>query len=222
MEVAKGFTLVELVIGIVVMGIAVAGITSILFSFAVSSANPVFEVKSSLLAERVFREILAQEYDQNSDHHGGVCRCGETVVSGGERLCDIGSCTAESGYGPDTPEERAAQYSSVFNDIDDYDTSRLCAVKTGSVACQMYASPDFCNGLDSCSGVPADFFLGKNYSEWKASVQKDLPDAGYAGYYVTVRVSQVAVGGFAFKEIRASVLDPRGGVYRLSALRGNY
>ena len=59
MELARGFTLVELVIGIVVMGIAVAGITSVLFSFAVSSANPVFEVKSSLLAERVFREILS-------------------------------------------------------------------------------------------------------------------------------------------------------------------
>ena len=222
MELARGFTLVELVIGIVVMVIAVAGITSVLFSFAVSSANPVFEVKSSLLAERVFREILAQEYDQNSDHHGGICRCGETVVTGGERLCDIGACTAVGGYGPDTAEERAALYSSVFNDTDDYDTSRFCAVKTAGIACQEYANPDYCNGLNSCNGVPADFFLGKNYSDWKMSVQKDLPDAGYAGYYVTIRVSPVTVGNMAFKEIRASVMDPRGGVYRLSALRGNY
>ena len=222
MEVTRGFTLVELVIGIVVMGIAIAGITSVLFTFAVSSANPVFEVKSSLLADRIFREISAQEYDHNSDHHGGVCRCGEQVSSGTERLCAIGSCTAEESYGPDTAEERGALYASAFSDVDDFDTTRFCAKKTSGIVCREYPNPDYCNGLHSCSGVPADFFLGKNYAEWKAAVQQDLPDAGYADYYVTIRVTPVTVGGMTFKEIRATVLDPRGGVYRRSALRGNY
>jgi MSHA pilin protein MshD len=58
----RGMTLVELVIAIVIIGIAAAALYSAMASFAGRSADPMLRQQSVLLAEAYLEEILAQAY----------------------------------------------------------------------------------------------------------------------------------------------------------------
>lgn len=103
---AGGFTLIELVVGIVVLAISLVVISSFLVPQARQSIDPIYEVRSAELGSSLMNEILGKSFDENSDHTGGgLWRCGETGQA---------SCTAASDYGPDG--ESRAQY----NDVDDY------------------------------------------------------------------------------------------------------
>ena len=100
-----GFTLVELVIGIVVMGLALAGIMMPYFSMMQSTVEPVFEAKGAVLAQQITRRMSRVSYDEASDHDGSLCRCGEVLeldVEGSKlQVCPRNSCTAEDKYGID-------------------------------------------------------------------------------------------------------------------------
>lgn len=106
---ANGFTLIELIVGIVVLAISLVVITSFLAPQALKSVDPVYEVRSAELGSSLMNEILGKSFDENSDHTGGgLWRCSETGQL---------SCTAASDYGPEG--EGRAQY----NDVDDYQTN---------------------------------------------------------------------------------------------------
>ncbi|MGY5452042.1 type IV pilus modification PilV family protein [Agarivorans sp. MS3-6] len=103
-----GFTLIELIIGIVVLAIGLVVITSFLAPQAVRSIDPIYQVRSAELGSSLMNEILTKSFDENSDHTGGgLWRCGESGQAG---------CTAASDYGPEG--EARDQY----NDVDDYHT----------------------------------------------------------------------------------------------------
>lgn len=106
----SGFTLVEVIMGIVVMAIAVTFLISVLAPQARNSVRPVMEVKAAELAQTLMNEILAKSYDENSDHDGSRWRCDETIV------VTINPCTTV--IGPETGETRQH-----FDDVDDYDTA---------------------------------------------------------------------------------------------------
>lgn len=111
---SRGFTLVELVVGMVVLSIALVLLTSMLFPQADRAADTLHRVRSAELAHSILNEIWSKRYDQNTNANGGVPACGA-----GARP-DLGlpagiPCTAESSLGPDTDETR-----NNYNDVDDY------------------------------------------------------------------------------------------------------
>lgn len=107
----QGFTLVEIIVGIVIMAIAIVYLSSVLFPQARNSVSPVMQVKAAELAQTLMNEMLAKSYDENSDHDGSRWRCDETIVG-----ITISSCTTT--IGPDSGETNRLLY----DDVDDFDT----------------------------------------------------------------------------------------------------
>ncbi|MBT0586877.1 type IV pilus modification PilV family protein [Alteromonas oceanisediminis] len=102
--VQHGFTLIELIAGIVVFGVALAIVTSLVASQSRRSIDPIWQVRAVELGHSLLNEISAKPFDENSDPLGGTTRCNEATP-----------CTSSGQLGPDGAETRAN-----FDDIDDY------------------------------------------------------------------------------------------------------
>jgi MSHA pilin protein MshD len=104
----KGFTLIELIVGIVVLAISFSVLTSLIYPITQHSADQLHQVRAAELAQSMLNEIQNKAFDQNSDMAGGLLRCGET---------DAPACSTD--MGKDTvlgiTETRVT-----FNDVDDY------------------------------------------------------------------------------------------------------
>ncbi|MFB2828054.1 prepilin-type N-terminal cleavage/methylation domain-containing protein [Aeromonas jandaei] len=128
----RGFTLIELIVGIVLLAVALTGILGLLINQAPQAVDPVQQVRAAQLAQRLTGEILQKSFDEKSDHNGGRYRCGETFNGQfyGDCSCPVGvTCTQQppapaiagwqpSQYGPDG---EPAPYA--YNDVDDFDTA---------------------------------------------------------------------------------------------------
>ena len=106
----SGFTLIEIIVGIVIMAIALVYLSSVLSPQARKSVSPVMEVKAAELAQTLMNEILAKSYDENSDHDGSRWRCGESLSG-----VTIPACTTAIG-----PEEGSRM---LYDDVDDFDSN---------------------------------------------------------------------------------------------------
>lgn len=105
---ARGATLVELVMTIVIISVAIAGVVGAFSLIAGRSADPLNQTRAVELAQLYVDEILTKKYDHNTPQ-GGVPK-----YAG---VCIIG---AEGG------ETRAS-----YNDVDDYDAIDDEAPQTG-------------------------------------------------------------------------------------------
>ncbi len=94
----RGATLVELVMTIVIISIAIAGVVGAFSLIAGRSADPLNQTRAVALSQLYFDEILSRKYDHDTPD-GGVPR---------ETGCSIGREAGES--------DRED-----FNDVDDYD-----------------------------------------------------------------------------------------------------
>ncbi|MEZ8289009.1 prepilin-type N-terminal cleavage/methylation domain-containing protein [Vibrio sp. 10N.237.312.B06] len=106
-EKERGFTLIESVIVIVVMGLAMMTIINFLVPQIERSGDPHYQTRSAALGQSVMSIILAREFDENSDFGGGEFRCGEGASGV--------NCTAEANFGPEEADI------ALYNDVDDYD-----------------------------------------------------------------------------------------------------
>ena len=223
-----GFSLIEVVVGLFIMSIAVVGIMGIFFSYNERMTDPVFEVKSALLADRIFNNIYRVSYDENSDHSTGECRCGETVaLDSGENVC--GGVTCSSAMGPDSVAEANAV--NLFDDADDFDTDGLCGYTGFSGTCKQFNGNEACGASNStCKGVEATFFVS-HYKDMMTDLKNEgiynASDAGYDNFYVVIKVNEnnISVSGKNYgtaKSIYLSVISPRGDVFRYNGIRGNY
>lgn len=102
-HIKAGFTLIELVIGMMVIGISIVMLTSMLFPQADRAAATLQRVKSAELAHSVMNEIWGKRYDQNTNPNGGVPACNSPTGT---------ICSTSMG---NDGESRDA-----FNDVDDY------------------------------------------------------------------------------------------------------
>ena len=105
-----GFTLIEMVMGMIAFSVVMTIVISVLAPQATRSADPIFQVRATELAQSLFNEISAKSFDDNSDRTGGNIRCG-----------DIGAatCTPPVLLGPELVggiSETRVNY----NDVDDY------------------------------------------------------------------------------------------------------
>ncbi|QLE87079.1 MULTISPECIES: prepilin-type N-terminal cleavage/methylation domain-containing protein [Shewanella] len=111
----NGFTLVELVVGMVVIGIAMVMLTSMLFPQAERASETLHRVRSAELAHSLLNEIWAKRYDGNTNANGGVPAC-DAVAN-----LDLGipaglPCTDEVDFG----DGGGSIARNDFNDVDDY------------------------------------------------------------------------------------------------------
>jgi len=107
----SGFTLVELIIGIVVLSLSFTVIFSMIVPSATQSANQINHIRSSELGKAMLNEIMGKAFDENSDLTGGGRRCGEDIDLDG----NIDLCTLQNNLGNEENGNRA-----LFDDVDDY------------------------------------------------------------------------------------------------------
>ena len=94
----------EAVATIVILGIALATVTTMMTNTLSSSANTYEETRTTALARAYLDEILSRRFDENS-HPSGT------------PACDGAGCTAEGAFGPDAGEGSRDKW----DDVDDYD-----------------------------------------------------------------------------------------------------
>ena len=196
----RGFTLIEIIIGIVVLSIALTGGLSLLISQVDAYRDPLIKEKSVQIAKRVVHEIQIRAYDEKSDIGGGIFRCSETV--GG---ISLGVCSAEAEYGTDPGELML----DTLDDVDDFDTAKLCLSLKLS-------------GSYSCSDnnyLPVVYFFSDAADE---ATQKKYNDY-YAGFLVKIEVVPATISGDAdsAKKITVTVRQSDGLEIEYSFIKAN-
>lgn len=193
----RGFTLIEIIIGIVVLSIALTGGLSLLISQVDAYRDPLIKEKSVQIAKRVVHEIQIRAYDEKSDIGGGIFRCSETV--GG---ISLGDCSAEAKYGTDLGELML----DTLDDVDDFDTAKLCPKLSGSYSC-------------SENYLPVVYFFSDAADE---ATQKKYNDY-YAGFLVKIEVVPAQISGDAdsAKKITVTVRQSDGLEIEYSLIKAN-
>ena len=103
-ECSKGFTLVELVIGITLISVVLVTLVSFVAPLNQRSVDPLWQVRSVTLAQSLFSEMSSKAFDENS------------ITSNGRKACNHNiDCTQASALGSDASESRRT-----YDDIDDY------------------------------------------------------------------------------------------------------
>jgi len=100
----QGFTLIELIVGIVVLSISLAIVSTLIAPAEEKSADNILQIKASELGQSLMNDITSRAFDHNSDMSGGLVRCGEAGTT-----CSIT-------LGPEPGEATRSQY----NDVDDF------------------------------------------------------------------------------------------------------
>ena len=113
-----GFTLIETIIGIVVLSIAFSILTTLIYPLANQSAEQVHQIKAAELGQSMINEILGKAFDQNSDMSGGLVRCSDAGAV---------ACTSWDELGAEPGEIRIN-----FNDVDDYHKLTVLADSLGN------------------------------------------------------------------------------------------
>jgi MSHA pilin protein MshD len=112
LQINKGFTLIELVVGMVVISIAFVMMSTMLFPQAERAAESMHRVRSAELAHSILNEIWGKRYDQNTNSNGGVPACGAVPkpllgLPAGKK------CTKKKDLGAEESRDN-------YNDVDDY------------------------------------------------------------------------------------------------------
>ena len=106
---STGFTLIEIIIGIVVLSIALSIVSTLIAPAEEKSADNILQIKASELAQSLMNDIMSRAFDDNSDMAGGFIRCDEIVDT-----ITI-ACTDEVDFGSEEGADR-----NLFDDVDDF------------------------------------------------------------------------------------------------------
>ncbi|MFV0576268.1 MAG: prepilin-type N-terminal cleavage/methylation domain-containing protein [Vibrio sp.] len=108
----KGFTLIESILAIVLMGFALSMLITLFFPQVEDSAKPHYQARASALGQSVMNTILSRGFDENSDSAGGIIRCDDTIANTALQT-NAPVCVGATGKDDETrPSE--------FDDVDDY------------------------------------------------------------------------------------------------------
>lgn len=148
----SGFTLIELVIGIIVLALSFSIISTIILPAARQSAEQIHQIRAAELGQAMLNEILAKAFDENSDMAGGEVRCGELSTS----------CTPEVDLGA----EEGVGNRDQFDDVDDYHDLTAIENQLGTSMAEVYrgfsVSVTVCNDGDYDGVCYADDGNGDN------------------------------------------------------------
>lgn len=93
----RGFTLIELIIFIVIVGVGVAGVLSVFTTSVKSSADPMVRKQALSIAESLLEEILLKDFKDPNGGTNGVSTC--NLATGSNRslwddVCDYNTYTS--------------------------------------------------------------------------------------------------------------------------------
>lgn len=120
----SGFTLIEVIVGIVVLAIALVVITGALGPLYKKSADPWHQVRAAELGHSLLNEIMARSFDESSDRAGSGYRCDATTEPGA-LLCTTPVLTGGQYLFPKDPLSCAGsgcEARESFDDVDDFDS----------------------------------------------------------------------------------------------------
>ena len=117
-----GFTLIEMVIGLIALMVSFALIVSVISPQAARSVDPMLQVRAAELGQALIEEISGKAFDEQSTRVFGVARCGEVGL--GAAQCTVIPSSCSGGTTAATEEASRA----LFDDVDDYH----CLTQSGS------------------------------------------------------------------------------------------
>ncbi|QUM82766.1 type II secretion system protein [Moritella sp. 5] len=140
----RGFTLIEIVVGMVVLAISLVIVTGIFLPQANNTVTSMYQIKATALGKRIMDQVLLRYYDENIVSSAGFIRCDEV------KLCstDLGTEGSEVRSTPNN-----------FNDVDDYNI--YCGDRPNydpSAALAYFTSEYPGYGLQICVSFAADKF----------------------------------------------------------------
>lgn len=196
-----GMTLIEMVIAIVLMGIAMIAYTSFLVPQLRDSATPHYQTRAAALAQSFMSQILARGFDENSDFDGGVIRCGE-----GDAGTKQERCTHPDSLGEDSGENRPSD----FNDVDDY--IGCWSTATTVSQCIGGSRGNLQDVLDKRGEDSSD-----SYKNFRVEVNVAYYDVTAEGYAPTKSTSVTR-----YKKVTLTIYSSNTQPLSLTAFRGNY
>ena len=111
----SGFTLIEIIIGIVMLSISLAIVSSLIAPTEEQSADNLLQIKAAELGQSLLNDISSRAFDHNSDMTGGRIRCDETGQA---------ACTDSDKFGPEDGNDGRADADEDdrkdYNDVDDF------------------------------------------------------------------------------------------------------
>ena len=111
----KGFTLIEIIIGIVMLSISLAIVSRLIVPTEEQSADNLLQIKAAELGQSLLNDISSRAFDHKSDMSGGRRRCDE---EGQE------ACTEPDKLGPedgnDFRDDDGENDRDDYNDVDDF------------------------------------------------------------------------------------------------------
>ncbi|QUM83212.1 prepilin-type N-terminal cleavage/methylation domain-containing protein [Moritella sp. 28] len=143
----RGFTLIEIVVGMVVLAISLVIVTGIFLPQANNTVTPMYQIKATALGKRIMDQVLIRYYDERSTSSGRYIRCGEEV-----------SCSSD--LGTEGSEVRSTPNN--FNDVDDYNI--YCNNSDPSAALASFTNEYPGYGLQICVSFAADKFDSNSIS----------------------------------------------------------
>lgn len=111
---ASGFSLIELVVGITVTGVALAMLSSLIFPLFARSVEPMFQIRAAEVAQSILDEMQGRRYDENTPV-GGFPPCAPLAPA------PSGPCTDELSFGTGADAGEIFADRGTFDDVDDYD-----------------------------------------------------------------------------------------------------
>lgn len=201
-----GFSLIEMIVAIIIMGIALAGFTSYLYPQMRESAAPHYQTRAVALSQSLMNQILSRGFDQWSDFDGGSIRCGEARTPANS-LNPSNDCTAlgTNTYilGLDSDFGEVASSPEDYNDVDDF----IGCWKTDTTAadCSSSVEHNLTDVLNNSSEGEYKNFRAEVSVRYATS--SDISD--------TTRPQD-------FKVITINIFASEYGPYTLTAYKGNY
>ena len=188
----KGFTLIESIIGIIILGFALLILVTGVFSSASKSHQATYQSQAATLGHSIMTDILSRQFDEHSDPNGGAYRCGEVSAPD--------ACSSPNELGRDTiAEKNTTSHSAIFNDVDDF------------IGCWGEAA--------QCTSGLASYPLNRLIDSSSADEYKNFTveiNVAYAD--VDNRVTVIT----QFKKIDITLYASNHAQYTFSAYRGNY
>lgn len=105
----RGFTLIEIVVGIVVLAVALTIVTGVFLPQANKMTTPMYQIKATALGKSVMNQVLIRYYDDVNARTNGAIRCGKNIGGVTIGCSSLGLDADETSDNPDG-----------FNDVDDY------------------------------------------------------------------------------------------------------
>jgi MSHA pilin protein MshD len=128
-----GISLIELIIFIVILSIALTGITLVYINTTRYGADPMVRIRSIELAQSTLEEVLLKAYDDNTPIGGGCVQMSNAATT----LCASGDAPASDPDAAGKPLGAEEASRILFDDVDDYHSQLYCGqnVVPANTAC---------------------------------------------------------------------------------------